>query len=128
MLCATLPAAVIADDDPKTAQELREQGAFEVVVSLMREHRDNDTLMTASGGFIAACSVGFNDDWTELLNFETPIPENQAFFLANGATELIIEVWKACGAGVDPPLHLPSRLRSSRPSGLSSDLRLLNGP
>lgn len=60
-------------------------------MQLIQKHPDHDTLLTAAGGFIATCSVVFNDDWSEWSKFESPVAETQEIFIRGGAVPYIIK-------------------------------------
>lgn len=85
-----LSLALIVEDDLPTNTLLRQDGTFHLVTGLMDKHPDNDTLLMAAGGFIATCSVVFNDDWTVWNQFETPIQANQAIFIQGGVIPHIL--------------------------------------
>jgi hypothetical protein len=60
-------------------------------MQLIQKHPDHDTLLTAAGGFIATCSVVFNDDWSEWSKFESPVAETQEIFIRGGAVPYILK-------------------------------------
>lgn len=51
---------------------------------------DNDALLTAAGGFVATVCVVFNDDWSNLPAFETPVAETQRAFLEGGTVDFVL--------------------------------------
>lgn len=77
-----------------TFAQLRSEGIFQLVVDLTRQYPNQDTVLMASSGLFATCSVVFNDDWTDWSRFETPVEENQDIFIAGGAILYILNAMK----------------------------------
>lgn len=89
-----LSLALIAEDDVATFTRLRNDGILHLVLDLTRQHPHHDTLMMATGGLVATCSVVFNDDWTEWSRFETSVKENQDLFIDGGAMLYILNAMR----------------------------------
>lgn len=90
-----LSLALIAEDDVPTFTHLRDEGIFQLVVDLTSQYPNHDTVLMATNGLVATCSVVFNDDWTGWPKFETPIKKNQDIFIAGGVVPYILTAMRS---------------------------------